>query len=583
MLLYPTLANAAELSPEQRAQFERLARDRVTEGINRLRDTLDALGQAVAGGDLRGAQTGAQTVRGALGWLEGGLATFAMLSANEAPNAVAMNWFRQEMGLPNSTAVVPHGIFGLEPFHYVAMLALVALVGMLLWISRQRAQRTRALMAQLAHAATPATALSGDFGAPSAGDPSRAQRSALATGSASDAATLRASPAAVLSPPAPVPAEISPTPTNGWSGHLRVAQIFQETPQVKTFRLVDPAGGRLPFVFLPGQFLTVTVAPDGRAVRRSYTIASSPTHRDYCEITVRRESHGIVSGYLHDSVHRGELLSITAPAGRFTFTGEESDSILLVAGGVGITPMMSVVRYLTDRCWPGRIDLVYGCKADNDVIFREELEYLARRFRNLHMTLVADRAETSAWPHRTGRISKELLVDAVPDLVTRRVHVCGPGPMMDAVRQMLVDAGVAAQQIRTEAFIGKERAVPAADTARAPSAIGVPAAGGPAGAEPTAAPSVPGGTAAEAAAVVFARSNKRAALGPDQTILEAAEEAGVAIDYACRVGTCGTCRVKLLAGSVTMDIEEGLEPTDKADNIVLACQAKSTGDVTVDA
>ena len=95
---------------------------------------------------------------------------------------------------------------------------------------------------------------------------------------------------------------------------------------------------------LPGQFVSLTVRPEGEPVTRSYTIASSPTQPDYCEITVKREDQGVVSGYLHQLVHVGELLQIMGPAGRFTFTEPDGDSVVLIAGGVGVTPFMSIIR-----------------------------------------------------------------------------------------------------------------------------------------------------------------------------------------------------------------------------------------------
>lgn len=139
----------------------------------------------------------------------------------------------------------------------------------------------------------------------------------------------------------------STTKSKFWSGQLRVARIFVETPEVRTFRLVPSDGVDLPFDFLPGQYLNLSLLIDGRKTTRSYTIASSPTRRGYCEITVKRESHGTGSSYLHDHVREGDLLNVSAPAGRFTFTGEEADSLVLIAGGVGITPLMSKVRFLS--------------------------------------------------------------------------------------------------------------------------------------------------------------------------------------------------------------------------------------------
>lgn len=539
--LYPSLINLAALTPAQRSAYEARARAGVTEGAARLQRGHEQLGLAVATGDLGASQRALAQLRADLGGLEGGLATYAMLAAPVPPRQVALDWFRRDMGLEQAPAVAPHGLFGLTTFHYVAMLALAALAAMLLWMLRQRARRTQALVTRL-----------GSEPVASAGTAPLPAARAAQPGPVTDG-PLRPAPAV------PAPLSREPTPANAWSGVLQVAAVFQETAQVKTFRLLSPGGEPLPFAFLPGQFLTLSVAPGGRAVRRSYTISSAPTQRDYCEITVRHEEHGVVSGFLHAQVEPGALLQVTAPAGRFTFTGEEADGVVLIAGGVGITPMMSVVRYLTDRCWPGRIDLVYGCRADDDVIFRDELERLAHRHPNLRLTLVANHAQATAWPYRTGRITRELLAEAVPQLASRRIHLCGPAPMMEAVKQALAELGVPPQNVRTEAFIGKERPVapqPPREVAATPTGT------------PTA---------------TFARSGKRASLTPDKTLLEAAEEVGVSIDYACRAGTCGTCRVKLLAGDVTMEVEEGLEPGDREQRIVLACEAKSRADVIVDA
>src|SRR4029450_10528937 len=127
-----------------------------------------------------------------------------------------------------------------------------------------------------------------------------------------------------------------------WSGVLQLAEIIEVTHNVKTFRLVNPTGGKIPFEFLPGQFLTLVVEPSGIPTRRSYTIASSPTCRDWIEITVKREAHGLVSRGLHDAVRPREALTVLAPNGTFTFTGEEEESIVLIGGGVGFTPLMCV-------------------------------------------------------------------------------------------------------------------------------------------------------------------------------------------------------------------------------------------------
>ncbi len=111
-------------------------------------------------------------------------------------------------------------------------------------------------------------------------------------------------------------------------------------------------------------------------MRRSYSIASPPTRVAYVEITVKREEKGLFSDYLHDRLVVGDLLEVSGPAGVFTFDGGGAESVVLIAGGVGITPLMCVVRYLTDLTWPGDIYLLFAGRSTEDFIFQEEIEYL---------------------------------------------------------------------------------------------------------------------------------------------------------------------------------------------------------------
>jgi ferredoxin-NADP reductase len=156
-----------------------------------------------------------------------------------------------------------------------------------------------------------------------------------------------------------------------WLGNLVLAEIETVTHNVKTFRFKPPHGEHIPFSYLPGQFLTLHVAPRGILTTRSYTIASTPTWRDRIEITVKREEHGLVSRWLHDELRIGDEVQIEAPNGTFCFTGKQSESIVLIGGGVGMTPMMSAVRYLTETSWPGQVYLVLGFQAPRDFTFPE--------------------------------------------------------------------------------------------------------------------------------------------------------------------------------------------------------------------
>ena len=340
-----------------------------------------------------------------------------------------------------------------------------------------------------------------------------------------------------------------------WQGTLTVSEISEVAHQVKTFRLVNPAGGEIPFQYLPGQFLTLDIEPRGIPTRRSYTIASTPTWRDRIEITVKREEHGLVSGWLHDELKPGDSLKLLAPNGTFIFTGDNAPSIVLIGGGVGMTPLMSVARYLTDSQWPGNIHMLLSFRGPGDYLFREEVASLQSRNPNLKVTVTLSNPGEEPWLGPTGRIDKAFLERTIPNPADQRVHLCGPPPMMDAVKAALSDLGVPTSQIKTEAF---------GTIKRDPTAVGAR-------------------TGAVAGRIQFQRSQIGAAALEGTTILDAADEADVYIDSACRSGTCGLCRVKLLSGKVHMAVEDALTEDEKTDGYILACQAEVETDVEIDA
>ncbi|WP_165230544.1 ferric reductase-like transmembrane domain-containing protein [Aquisphaera insulae] len=352
-----------------------------------------------------------------------------------------------------------------------------------------------------------------------------------------------------------------------WAGPLKVAQVFDEAAEVRTFRFVSTTGSRLPFDFLPGQYLNLTLSIDGMTVRRSYTIASSPSRAAYCELTIKREHRGLASRHLHDAIREGCVLDVRAPAGKFTFTGMEAESIVLIGGGVGITPLMAKIRYLTDLSWPGDIDLVFCVKTETDIIFRDELAFLARRHPNLRVTITLTRDEGPRWTGERGRISGAMLGRVVPQIADRRVHLCGPTEMVEATRSILRELGVPDGSILVESFTSPSRdPSPVASATRRNAATTV---------------AMDPGTGD--ASIRFTRSHKSGPVDVDQTVLDAAEALGVSINYDCRAGICGECKVRRLAGHVVMDAEDALTTTDRENDVILSCQARCIDHVEVDA
>ena len=346
-----------------------------------------------------------------------------------------------------------------------------------------------------------------------------------------------------------------------WSGTLRIARIFDETHDVRTFRFVSPDGGPLPFEHIAGQYLNLQLMIDGKRVNRSYTIASSPTRNAYCEISVKKAATGYGSKHLHETWKEGDLVKVSAPAGKFVFAGHESERVVLLAGGIGITPMMSVVRSLTDRGWKGDIYLVFSTRFVRDVVFREELAYLQARFPNLHVKITISGDPDTAWDGARGNITQELLAELIPAFKSGPVLVCGPDPMMTAMRKLLVGIGIPDADVHQEAFISP----PAIESTAGDAVIEEPGLG-----------------EGEVAKIAFQKSGTETETA-ELTVLEAAEEAGVAIPFECRSGICGQCKTKLISGKVRMENQDALTAADRGKGLILACQAKPTRDCVIDA
>lgn len=473
----------------------------------------------------------------------------AALRSDGEAQSEALDWYQTAMNLGSSPHTEERGIFGLSALHLFLMTIGGILAAGLLALQLLRLRRGQALIDELRTGA-PATASE---------EPAQAQ---------SQRASASFIPAGSTAAP-PVGRRATDNGKRRWSGELRVAHIVNETPTVETYRLVPMGSDELPFDFLPGQFLQVEVEPEpDKRFRRSYTIASSPTQRAFVEITVKREDQGVVSRHLNEKLEVGDLLRVSGPFGSFTFTGSDAQSVVLIAGGVGITPVMSVLRYLTDKAWPGDIFLLYGAKSTEEFLFREEIERLEKRHANLHVLATMQRSPGTVWLGPEGILTKELIASAVPRIAERRIHLCGPPPMMAAVQKLLVELGVPEAQIHSEAF--GPASLPAEN---APSALTIATEQS----QVTPAGSQPSSTAIPQTTVTFSLSGVAAPLRADESVLEAAEGAGVEIPYVCRIGECGVCVTKLLQGSVTMAVEKGLDPADKAQGYVLACQAKTTG------
>lgn len=342
-------------------------------------------------------------------------------------------------------------------------------------------------------------------------------------------------------------------PATPWEGYLRVAGIEELTPTVRRIRFEPLAGDAMPFSFAAGQYVKVDLPVAVEPIERSYSICSSPGESGFVEIAVKHEPDGLGSGFLHEELEVGLALRVSGPHGEFTWEpGTEADTLLLIAGGVGITPLMSVLRAAADAGHTGRIVLLASHRTADEVLFGPEIEALRFRLPGLEVSVFATDRERRIGPD-------ELLPHAGP---TTRVHLCGPAPMMQDLIGRLTELGVPREAIHTEAFVSGRSKETRREKAHA---IAVAAA------------------AAGVTEFVIGTVDGAPAFpcSPGQSVLDAANAVGVALPQSCGEGACGTCRVRVLSGAYETDDRGMFSADELAAGWRLACQTLPTEDLVI--
>lgn len=340
---------------------------------------------------------------------------------------------------------------------------------------------------------------------------------------------------------------------------LRVAKIVDESSVIRSFHL-EPTDDAGLIANLAGQHLPIRVqpGPEAKDVIRTYTLSSAPSDGTY-RISVKRE--GLVSKHLHDSIAVGSLIEVRPPAGSFTIDAAERRPAVMMAAGVGITPILAMLRHVvyeglrTRRVRPTTI--FYAARTKAERAFDQELLNLAelaggavRVIRLLEHTTDAQRG---ADYEVSGRIDMDLLRGSLR-FDDYDFLMCGPPPFMQAIYDGLRGLNVADGRIHAEAF------GPASLKRKADQAAGSTLA-------PVARSPVP---------VAFATSGKEARWTPDAgTLLELAEARGLAPEFSCRGGSCGTCKTKIIAGAVTYPSQPAFAVADGEALICCAVPAEA--------
>lgn len=369
---------------------------------------------------------------------------------------------------------------------------------------------------------------------------------------------------------------------------FRPFRVVSRTPESRTitsFGLepLDPADWR---AFEPGQYLPIRIpgTDEQASALRTYSISSAPSDRARYRITVKREGapapglpDGIGSCFLHDRVAVGDLVEIAPPRGEFVLATDTKRPVILASGGVGLTPLVSMLHALTDE--PEReVHFLHACDDGEVHALRREVDALIRSRPGLtarYCYRAPSPADAAAGQHHAdGVMTKALLRSWLP-LGDYDVYLCGPPPFMASVYAAFRELGVREERIRYE-FFGPATVLEAVaeDVPAVPPAALVSLTG-----EPVAAAEAHGPAAG--LQISFARSQRSAAWdeASDTNLLAFAERIGLDPPFSCRAGICSTCRTGLLQGEVDY-VEEPLDPP--APGEVLLCCAKPRGPLVLD-
>lgn len=369
----------------------------------------------------------------------------------------------------------------------------------------------------------------------------------------------------------------------GWQG-LRtfiVAKLVREAKDVISVYLRPQDQRPLPF-YKPGQYLTFSLdfPNEKKPIVRCYSLSDAP-NKEYFRVSVKKVPaprdqpdlpSGRVSSFFNEELQVGDLLHCKSPNGAFHIDLGDDRPVILLAGGIGVTPIYSMLATII-QLQPHRRVIVFfgGINSDNHP-FRNEMKQISKKNRNVHVvTCYSNPAENDRLGvdfDVKGWVSIDLLRSTLPSN-NFNYYLCGPGPFMSSLVAGLDDWGVPASQVHSEAFgpSADRRSVQRRQKTNAEN--------------PRKMVAQDDSATNTTSKVVFKKSKVAVDWTEDfESILDAAEDCGIELDSGCRAGNCGTCEVALLLGKVKYAKEPGCEPEEGS---ALSCVAKPVGNVEIDA
>jgi len=348
-------------------------------------------------------------------------------------------------------------------------------------------------------------------------------------------------------------------PWEAQSALLEVINIVPETHDVTTFSFRTPTNNW--FSFAPGQFITIELPIDDETVYRTYTISSSPSRPLSLSITVKVNAGSIGSQWMFDNLKVGMQLRAFGPVGDFNLYKHTADKYCFISGGSGITPMLSMTKYLFDRGGDADISFIHCARSPKNIVARDEVERLSTRVPSIQVAWIVDELDPfSAWTGFTGRMNQLILELTTPDYAEREIFCCGPEMFMQAVRDILNTAGFDMNHYHEESFDkpvledsnASENEIEYDDVILDDQI---------------------------STQVSFLNSKQTLASNQSISLLDTSLKAGLNIPSACQFGVCGTCKVKKVSGDVHMVHNGGISDKEIEDGYILACCSHPLSDV----
>lgn len=339
---------------------------------------------------------------------------------------------------------------------------------------------------------------------------------------------------------------------------LTIREIRRETPEAVSVAFSVPEALAHAYHFEQGQYLTLRATIEGEDIRRSYSICSGEDEHDL-RVAVKEVAGGAFSRFANHDLKVGDQLEVMTPMGRFGARSGGGNEIVIFAAGSGITPTLSIIRTRLARDRQARVTLFFGNRNSTSILFREALEDLKDRYLgrfSVHHILSREAQDIALLNGRlTGEKITALMATVGQLARIEDVYLCGPERMIDEGRAALEALGMPGGRIRAELFsAGAPVKFARKPVTQSPDVQGVPV------------------------AITHDGQSHTVSLLPGETVLEAAERAGLDLPFSCRGGMCCTCRAKITEGAASMDLNFSLEPWEVEAGYVLTCQCRPTGD-----